>query len=455
MKRTRVVAVLAASTVAAGVLSACSSSGADSGDGGSNGSDGPVTISIVEYQQTRIDAVKKVLPAFEAAMKQQGKDITVKLVADPLTDDQFKTKVTQQLIAGEAPDLLDLGDSLVPGFAGADYLAPLDSYLDTWDGWARYYPQIKKAMVRQDGHVYALVHDTGVQNLFYRKDVLTKLGVDTSQPATWDDLIARLVQVKEKTGDTPIVLPAGTAWGGGAWVEGFQPILGGTDKSYYDLSSGKWDLRSSGFPAVFDLYSELYTKGLLPVQDLENPNPWQPTKYVKFPAGKIQVAAQGTWGWKFDWGPQGATPIPDLTTKVDTWQYPALRPGDKPFGWSGLGFGYAIPKKSKNKDAAMLLAEYLSSGKALAEQLVASGAAAPRDDLASVKPYADEPKLLQAGRDLKTSVYVPTGDGSDQVSQAIATSTELILNGKADGAQAYDAFVKDATDLLGPSLVKE
>lgn len=445
MKRSRVVAALVATLVAAGGLTACSAG---------SGSDGSVTISITEFQKSRIASVKKLLPGFEAAMKKQGKNIKVKLVADILTDDQFKTKITQQLIAGQAPDVIDLGDSLVPGFAGAGYLAPLDDYLDKWDGWDHYYPQFKKAMVRQDGKIYALVHDTGVQNLFYRKDLLTQLGVATNQPATWDDLISRLVQLKDKTGDTPIVVPAGTAWGGSTWTEGFQPILGGTDKDYYSLKTGKWDLKSSGFRAVFDLYSELYSKGLLPIQDLENPNPWEPTKYVKFPAGKIQVAAQGTSGWKFDWGPDGAAPIADLNTKVDTWQYPALRSGDKPFGWSGLGFGYGIPEKSTHKDEAMLLAEYLSTGKPLAEQLVTSGAAAPRDDLADVKPYADEPKLLQAGKDLATSVYVPTGDGADQVAQAVAAATELIINGKADGAQAYESFVKNATDLLGPTLVK-
>ena len=447
MKRTRVIAALAATVVAAGGLTACSA-------GSSSSSDGAVTISIVEFQKSRIDSMKKVLPGFEAAMKKQGKNVKVNLVADVLTDDQFKTKLTQQLIAGEAPDVIDLGDSLVPGFAGAGYLAPLDDYLSKWDGWKHYYPQFKKAMVRQDGHIYALVHDTGVQNLFYRKDVLTDLGVDTSQPKTWDNLIDRLVTIKKKRGGTPIVIPAGKAWGGSTWTEGFQPILGGTDKDYYSLKTGKWDLKSSGWAAVFDLYSKLYSKGLLPVQDLENPNPWEPTKYVKFPAGKIQVAAQGTSGWKFDWGPNGAAPIPDLYTKVDTWQYPALRTGDKPFGWSGLGSGFALPEKSQHKDDAMLLVEYLSSGAPLAEQLVTSGAAAPRDDLAGVKPYADEPKLLQAGKDLASSVYVPTGDGSEQIAQAVATATELIINGKADGAQAYAGFVKDATDLLGPSLVK-
>ncbi|OIH98545.1 hypothetical protein BIU97_02235 [Curtobacterium sp. MCBA15_009] len=448
MKRHRRTAALITLLLAGGGLTACSSSSS------AGGSTDDVTITVTEFQQTRIDVVKEQIPGFEAAMKKQGKDITVKLVGDVLTDDQFKTKMTQQLIAGEAPDLIDLGDSLVPGFAGAGYLAPLDDYLDSWDGWDHYYPQFKKAMVRQDGHIYALVHDTGVQNLFYRKDLLTKMGIETSQPATWDDLIARLVQIKDETGDTPIVVPAGTAWGGSTWTEGFQPILGGTTKDYYSLKTGKWNLDSAGFPAVFDLYSELYSKGLLPVQDLENPNPWEPTKYVKFPEGKIQVAAQGTNGWKFDWGPDGAAPIEGLDEKVDTWQYPALRDGDEPFGWSGLGSGYAIPAKSEHKDAAMLFAQYLSQGKPLADQLVASGAAAPRDDLADVAPYSKEPKLLQAGEDLKTSVYVPTGDGSEQVAQAVASATELIITGKADGAQAYAAFKKNAADLLGPDLVK-
>jgi multiple sugar transport system substrate-binding protein len=447
MKRSRTIAVLVAGLVAAGGLTACSA-------GSSSSSDAPVTISVMAYQQTRIDVMKKVLPGFEAEMKKEGKNIKVKLIDDVLTDDQFKTKITQQLIAGQAPDLFDTGDSLVPGFAGAGYLAPLDSYLDKWSGWSHYYSQFKSASVRQDGKIYALVHDTGVQNFFYRKDLLTADGISTTQPATWTDMISRLEQIKAATGNAALILPAGTSWGGGSWGEGFQPILGGTDKNYYNLKTGKWDLKSPGWSKVFDLYYKLYAAGLLPVQDLENPNPWQPTKYVGFPAGKYLVSTQGTWGWKYDWGPEGQAPIPGLDSKVDTWQYPALSSGDKTFGWSGLGFSYAIPEKSKNKDAAMLLAEYLSTGKPLADQLVASGAAAVRDDEATVQPYANEPKLLQAGKDLASSVYVPTGDGSDQISQAIATATESIISGKANGSQAYDSFVKDATDLLGPTLVK-
>ena len=449
MKRTHIVAAFTATMVVAAGLTACSPGG------GGDGSDGPVTITIVETKQTNIDAISAVIPDFEAAMAEQGKDIKVDLIEDILTDEQFKTKMTQQLVAGQAPDVLDIGESMAVGWAAAGYLSPLDPYLDEWDGWDHYYPAVKDALTRQDGKVYTLASGASVQNFFVRKDVLEEVGVDTSQPQTWDELIDRLIEVKEKTGDTPIVIPAGTAWGGGTWFEGFQPLLGGTDTEYYDRESGTWNLESEGWLPVFELYSELVTNGLLPVADLQNPNPWEPTKYVKFPAGDIQVAAQGTWGWRFDWGPEGATPIEGLDEKVITWQYPALRDGDKTYGWINTGGGYAIPESSKNKDAAMEFIKFLSSGEALAEQLTASGAAAGRDDLDDVAPYSGQPHLLQAGKDLSESILVVTGDGTDQVAQAVATATELILSGQADGKQAYEAFVKDAKELLGPSLVKE
>jgi multiple sugar transport system substrate-binding protein len=447
MKRSRVIAALVTGTVAVG-LSACSS-------GGGAADDGPVTITIMETKQTNIDAIGKVIPGFEAAMKEQGKDVKVDLIADQLTDEQFMTKMTQQLIAGQAPDVLDIGENMAIAWSSAGYLAPLDDYLADWDGYSHYYPAVKEAMTRQDGSVYSLPSGAGVLNLFIRQDVLTEVGVDTTQPETWDELIDRLVQVKEKTGGTPIVIPAGTAWGGGTWGEGFQPLLGGTDTGYYDTETDTWDLQSPGWLAVFDLYAELVDKGLMPVEDLQNPNPWEPTKYEKFPEGEIQVAAQGTWGWKFDWGPEGATPIDGLDEKVTTWQFPGLRSGDQPYGWSSTGGGYAISEQSENKDAAMEFIKYLSTGEPLAEQLTASGAASARDDLDDVAPYSEEPHLLQAGEDLADSVFVVTGDGTDQIGQAVASATELILSGKADGQEAYDAFVKNATDLLGPTLVKE
>src|SRR5262249_11871546 len=199
-----------------------------------------------------------------------------------------------------APDVADYAASFVPGFAGAGYLLNLSPNLAKWSEWSTFFPDIKRQIVQPDGNVYAIPHEANTQSLFYRKDVLQQLGVPTEQPKSWSDLIGRLEQIKTKTGQPAIVLPAGTAWGGGTFGEGFLNVLLGFGSSLYDTKTNKWVVRSSGLTGTFTVYSELTANGLLPVKDLLNPEPWQPTKYVAFPKGTLPVSAQGTWGWRYD-----------------------------------------------------------------------------------------------------------------------------------------------------------
>lgn len=446
MEHRRTLSLLAVTAIAIGGLTACSPSAPKAS--------GPVTLTLVEYQKTRADAVAALLPGFESAMAKQGKKVTVKFVRDELTDDQFKTKITQQYNAGTAPDVADYGDALVPGFAGAGYLLPLDDKLNAWSGWKTFFPDVKKQIVQPDGKTYQLPHEANAQSIFYRKDVLDKLGIDTSQPATWTDLIARLQQITAKTKQPSIVIPAGTAWGGGTLAEGFLNVMVGTGSTFYDTKTQKWVVKSPGLTDTFNIYDQLTKDKVLPVQDLLNPNPWQPTKYKAFVAGTLPVAAQGTWGWRYDWGPSGAAPIADLTTKVSTWDYPAPAAGRQPYSVGGVAFSYTVTAKTAHPDEALALAEYLASGKAMAEQLVAVGAAAPRSGIDSIAPYSEQPTLLDAEKKVQSSVSFPTRPGQDQVAQAVGEATESILTGKLDGAGAAAAFAKNATDLLGPSMVE-
>ncbi|RCG17740.1 extracellular solute-binding protein [Streptomyces diacarni] len=445
MRRNRVLAAVAAGLLLTGALTACSATGEG----------GPVTVKLLQFQEARADVVKDLIPEFEKAMAKKGRPVKVDLVTDILTDDQFRTKITQQFYSGTAPDVVDMGGSNVTGMAGAGYLLKLDTYLRTWDGWDEYYPSVKKGARQRDGSYYSVPHEASVQSLFYRKDVLQRLGIDTAQPRTWNELIARLKKVRAKTGEAPLVIPAGTAWGGGSWTEGLLPIVAGTGSTLYDEKSGKWKLRSKGLSATFDLYADLVEADLLPVRDLHNPNPWEPTKYEKFPQGTLPVAAQGSWGWKYDWGPEGAAPIKNSREKIGTWDYPALVPGTEPAPISGGGFGYSVNADAAHPDAAVELAKWLSSGKALARQLTAVGAVSPRAGLADTAPYSNEPSLLQAEGKLKSSIQPPLGDGEDRVSQAVQSATAKILAGEADGSQAADAFAEEAEQLLGSTRVAE
>jgi multiple sugar transport system substrate-binding protein len=447
MRRPRTLPALAAALGAALALVACGGSSPES-----QKSDGPVTLTLLEYQKPRADAVQKLLPQFEAAMSTQGRQVKVKLIRDILPDDQFKTKITQQYNAGQAPDVADYGASFVPGFAGAGYLLDLTPYLNKWGDWQSFYPDVRNQIVQPDGKIYALPHEANTQTLFYRKDVLTRLGVPTQQPTTWPELIARLKQITQKTGQPAIVLPAGSAWGGGTFGEGFLNVMLGTGSPLYDEKSKKWVVQSPGLTQTFALYDELTKDKLLPVQALLNPEPWQPTKYKAFPAGTLPVAAQGTWGWRYDWGPEGAAPIPGLLDKVATWNYPSS--DGKPYSVSSVAFSYEVTAKTKHPAEAVELAEWLSSGKAMAEQLVAVGAAAPRSGIDGIAPYSSQRTLIETGKQLATSRSFPPRPGQDQIAQAVAEATEGILTGKMDGAAAAAAFADSAKELLGPDQVE-
>jgi multiple sugar transport system substrate-binding protein len=444
VRASRSMSLVLAGLTGAASLSACSSS--------SNESSGPVTLTMIEYQKIRSDAVAELLPGFEAAMKKKGKQVKVKLIREELPDDQFKTKITQQYNAGEAPDVTDYGAPFVPGFAGAGYLLDLTPYLDKWADWDSFYPDVREQVVQPDGNVYALPHEANTQTLFFRKDVLTKLGVPTAQPTTWDELISRLKQITQKTGEPSIVLPAGSAWGGGAFGEGFLNVMLGTDSPLYDTDTKKWVVESPGLTETFGIYEELAKNKLLPTEALLNPEPWQPTKYVAFPKGTLPVAAQGTWGWRYDWGPTGATPIPGLLQKVSTWQYPSAQ--GKPYAVSGVGFSYEVSAKTEHPDEAVELAKWLSSGKPMAEQLTAVGAVAPRSGIDQIAPYSGEKPLIDAGKTLSSARSFPARPGQDQIAQAIAEATEGILTGKMDGAAAAKAFADNAKELLGADKVE-
>src|SRR5215207_1472727 len=414
MARRQTLAALVAVLTATGVLAACS----DGDSGGSEKASGPVTLTLVEYQKPRADAVAKLLPEFEADMAKQGRDVKVQLIRDILPDDQFKTKITQQYNAGEAPDVTDYGAPFVPAFAGAGYLLDLTPYLEKWDGWESFYPDIRKQIVQPDGKTYALPHEANTQNLFYRKDVLDRLGISTTQPTSWEEMIGRLKEITAKTNQPAIVLPAGKAWGGGTFGEGFLNVMLGMGGTIYNTDSKKWVVESEGLNQTFKVYEELAKNKLLPTQSLLNPEPWQPTKYKAFPAGTLPVAAQGTWGWRYDWGPEGAAPIPGLSTKVATWDYPSS--DGKPYAVSSVAFSYAVTAKTKHPDEAVELAKWLSSGKAMAEQLVAVGAAAPRTGVDDIAPYSSQPQLIATGKQLAASRSFPPRPGQDEIAQAVA-----------------------------------
>jgi multiple sugar transport system substrate-binding protein len=414
-----------------------------------------VTLTVLEHQQLRIDALKKtIIPQFEAAEKKAGKDVHVKLVEEVLPDDQFASKLTLQYSQGKGPDVTSFVASSVPDYAAAGYLLDLSSRVNAWPDWKKhFYPVVRQLTAQGGGKIYSLPRGATTLQLFYRKDVLQKLGISTAQPTSWSSLIARLTQIEAKTGKPSVVYPSGTQWGGGSFDEGFMHVFLGTGGKLYDPASKKWIVKSAALTKAFGFYATLQQAKLLPDDALLSPQPWQPTKYVDFVKGTLPVTTSGSWAWQYDWGPGGGAPIKNLRNVVATWQFPTAN-GGTPFVTANLDWAWAIAKSTKNPDVAWDWVKFLNTGTALAEDITAAGSLAPRDDIRGVAPYSAHAVLVNSEKQLRSAKVFKPAPGIAKIQEAVGKATEEILTGKADGPKAAADFTSLASKLLGKGSVQ-
>jgi multiple sugar transport system substrate-binding protein len=431
----------------------CQSGGGESGDG--EKPSGPVELTLEDHQKPRVELLRKLLPTFEQEMAAKGRQIKVKLIEGPAEDGAFKSKLTLDYNSGNAPDVTSIGAADASTFAASGYLLDLTDRLNSWPDWQRFYKRLRDEAVQHDGKVYYVPREATIMQLWYRQDILKAKGISTEQPNSWPELLERARQAKQAIGSPPILFPAGKQWGGGTFGEGFIHLMLGTGSQLYDTQQKKWVVRSPGLTATLQFYEQLAKEDLLPVQPLLNPEPWVQPKYKDFPAGRLLIETCGTWCWSFDYGPNGSAPIKDITKRVATWNFPTQNGDGPPFAYGSTGWAWSVTGKTQHPDEAFELVKWLASGDAMAQHAVTIGAASPRDDLADVAPYSEEPELLSAEKQLSGARSFPPPEGTDKIMQVVADATEAVITKRMTGEQAAGQLADQAKQLLGPDKVVE
>jgi multiple sugar transport system substrate-binding protein len=414
-----------------------------------------ITLTLVEHQDLRIAALKEVLPDFEAAMAAAGKNVKVELVETVMSDQEFQTKLGLDYSSENAADVMEYPAPWTVDFAAAGYLLDLTDRLPAWPDWeGNFYPVIRDAATDDAGKNFYVPGGASLMQLFYRDDVLAANDVATDQPMSWQDLIDRMKDLGAKLQKPPILFPAGTSWGGGTFDEGFIHVFQGTGGQLYNDDTGKWIVKSQALTDSLKFYEELVANNLLPVDALLNPEPWQPTKYIAFPAGDLAVTTQGSWGWRYDWGPEGATPIEGLFDKVKTWAFPT-QDGSSTFVSAAQGWAWTINAKTAHPDEAFELVKFLTTGEAHATLISAVGDLAARDDVDDVAPYSEQTVLVESGKLLTTGKFFKAHTGIDKIQQGIGQATEAILTKEKTADEAAADFTANMTELLGADKVEE
>jgi multiple sugar transport system substrate-binding protein len=255
------------------------------------------------------------------------------------------------------PDVIQLPTTYVAQFAGSDYLAPLNSFVDSSQA-SSFWPTMPAGvqnMSKIDGTVYAVNAGNNNTGLLYNKAMLTKAGVKLPwNPTSWQQILQVAAKVKAANPSVwPLWVAAGVAAGPTNVLQGSgNLIFGSSNTTMYDTKTKKWVVNSSGIRATLQFYQQMFKQGLgAPTSQLFRDDAvGQPPLLMK--QGKLAIAIGSNWYPTVWASAQSAAPWAAAKTEVGSAPFPT-ETGQGPGAASTLGgWAYAVSKSSKNVQGA-------------------------------------------------------------------------------------------------------
>ncbi|MCL9762602.1 extracellular solute-binding protein [Frankia sp. AiPa1] len=290
--------------------------------------------------QNLIDSRQVLISAFQRAHP----EITVKLWLVPFSTDAKRAALTELLRGGEdGPDVY-LGDVIwLAEFAAKNLALPLDDQFDR-AFWSRFDSTLLDASTYR-GRVYAVPYFANRGLLYYRPDLMTRIG--RPPPTTWEELAgaARLLRGLPRT-------PHHVVWQGDAyegltcvWTE-FAASAGGR---ITDAALRHSTINTPSCARALGFMCGLVTQGLAP-RDLATMREQQTTDLynndeVAFMRGwNTADTALGSKPWKY-----AATPLPTFAGLP--------KPGYSAIG----GWSMFVNPRTRRLDAVRSFVEWMTS----------------------------------------------------------------------------------------------
>ncbi len=444
MKRTRIIAGLAAVAVAAVGLAGCSSSGSASSD----------TIKIA-YQKfgafQQLDAQMKVVKK-EYEEENPGKK--VELVPIQAQENDYYTKLALMNKApATAPDVMYEDTFLIKADAQAGYLLPLDKYTAKWKDWSQFYDNAKQAGEGVDGKTYGIPMGTDTRALWYNKDIFKEVGLPVPwQPKTWDDVLAAAKTIKEKKPDViPFNVYSGKPQGEASTMQGFEMLLYGADGSGNTLyKDKKWVTGSKQFEDSLKFIKDVYQGGLGPTpQQALDSQVGTTIAQTWLPKGQLAIDLDGSWQ-SGTWLKSGTAPWPEWSDVMGQAPMPTQNGQDPGYNSMSGGWTLAVGKNSKNPQAAFdFISTFLNKEGSLKYDIENSQIAV-RKDVAEDPSYdASNPTFKFFSGLVEHTNFRPATSDYSQVSNAIQVAMESVMTGQQTPKQAAEAYDKSVVGVVG------
>lgn len=206
----RLVAMLMAGALCAGVLSGCGSGSQTQTEDGAS-ADGVITINYPTFQCGVNTAAPVVAQLVEEFNEEYAGKYQIKLEEVP-GDANYVDKIKVQLGTGDLPPVVYGGGyNLLDLALAKDLVVDLTPYVEADPEWKALYSETALATNSRDGKIYASSVEGSVVGYFYNKDLFAQAGID-APATTWDEFWEQCDKLKA-AGITPLALDtADSAW---------------------------------------------------------------------------------------------------------------------------------------------------------------------------------------------------------------------------------------------------
>ena len=353
-------------------------------------------------------------------------------------------KLTTGLAAGGAglPDVVAIESDHMDVYT-SKFPDGLTDLTDRASKYEKDFDPSKWAQSKIKGKIRSIPWDSGPVGVFYRVDMFQKANVDASTIETWDDFIEAGKKVQAANPGVKMIAMDYTK------DDGLFRMLLNAQGSYYFTEDGKINVTSKEAVTAMGIIKKLKEADLL-----VNASGWDGTVAAN-KNSKVAVQVFGVW-----WSGTISSEAPDLKGKWDVMLLPAITKGGTRASNLG-GSTLAIPKGTKNLDAAWAFVEYSLATKEGQNNIIKNFGIWPSYIPAYDDPFYSSPQAYFNNKpiwqifakeipQIKPVFYTADNDKGLTV---LADAQGSVLNG-TDPAQALQKAADNLKNQTGRELVK-
>ncbi|MFO7681150.1 MAG: extracellular solute-binding protein [Chloroflexota bacterium] len=293
--------------------------------------------------ETESAIVRQIIDDFNASQSEYV------IALEDFPQDSYNQSVVAGALAGNLPDIIDMDGPVMPNWAWAGYLSPLELSEGTIDGF------LPGTIGMWDGKVYSVGLWDAAIAVYARRSVLEENGIripTLEEPWTGEEFDAAL-ETLQATGDYEYAFDPGMAWTGEWYPYAFSPLLqsfGGDIIDRSTMLTAEGVLNGNEAVAFGEWWQSIFERGLAPGSSQDSGD-----RETGFIDGKYALQWNGNWA-----------AIPALEAFGDDMLFlPAPDFGNGPKIGAG-SWQFGVSSKSEHPEGANAFIEFALQDKYLA-----------------------------------------------------------------------------------------